>query len=322
MTMQLNLPILEQLADSRRILIAGAGGGFDIFAGLPLYFTLRALGKQVHLANYSFTPFDLAAVVGATETLLDGVMVGARSPVHIPVNYYPEGYLAQWFQKVHGDDVTVWMLVGEGVVPLIKGYQALVEHLKIDAVLLVDGGVDSLMRGDEVGAGTLVEDSISLAAVDALDVPVKMLACIGFGTEQEEKVCHYHALANIAALAKAGGFLGSCALTPQMDVFQQYEAACRYVWEQPGHDKSHISTRIIPSVHGEFGQYRMYPDHPYVPFISPLMSLYWFFDARVVIQHSLLIPRIRQTVHKRDAITLCAQLMSEGNLRPCQPIPH
>jgi len=34
--MKLNLPILDKLDGCERILIAGAGGGFDIFAGLPL----------------------------------------------------------------------------------------------------------------------------------------------------------------------------------------------------------------------------------------------------------------------------------------------
>lgn len=37
----LNLPILGQLADSHSILVAGIGGGFDLFCGLPLYFHPR-----------------------------------------------------------------------------------------------------------------------------------------------------------------------------------------------------------------------------------------------------------------------------------------
>jgi len=37
------------------IFIAGAGGGFDVFSGLPLYFGLRAAGKKVTLANLSFS---------------------------------------------------------------------------------------------------------------------------------------------------------------------------------------------------------------------------------------------------------------------------
>ncbi len=38
--MRLNLPILEQLAPCKNVLIAGMGGGFDVFCGLPLYFEL------------------------------------------------------------------------------------------------------------------------------------------------------------------------------------------------------------------------------------------------------------------------------------------
>jgi len=52
----LRLPIFRELDGANRILLAGAGGGFDIFCGLPLYFGLRAAGKSVHLANLSFAP--------------------------------------------------------------------------------------------------------------------------------------------------------------------------------------------------------------------------------------------------------------------------
>lgn len=51
----LHLPFFTELDHARIILLAGAGGGFDIFSGLPLYFGLRDAGKQVHLANLSFS---------------------------------------------------------------------------------------------------------------------------------------------------------------------------------------------------------------------------------------------------------------------------
>lgn len=47
--MELNLPILDQLAASTQILSAGIGGGFDLFCGLPLYFSL--LGATIRLAE-------------------------------------------------------------------------------------------------------------------------------------------------------------------------------------------------------------------------------------------------------------------------------
>jgi hypothetical protein len=65
--MDLNLPILHLLQDKKNILIAGAGGGFDIFAGLPLYFTLRNMGKTVHLANYSFSASILLAIIARSS---------------------------------------------------------------------------------------------------------------------------------------------------------------------------------------------------------------------------------------------------------------
>jgi hypothetical protein len=320
--MKLNLPILDSLRNSRNILIAGAGGGFDVFSGLPLYFALREMGKSVHLANYSFSEFAIVQAVSQPQVLIDGLLLGAHGAIQINLPYYPEGYLVRWFREARGEDVTVWMFARTGVAPLIQGYSRLVKHLNIDAIVLVDGGVDSIMRGDEVGSGTLVEDSITLAAVDEIDVPVKLLACIGFGTEVEEAVCHYNALENIAALAKAGGFLGSCALTPQMEVFQLFESACRYVWEQPNHQKSHISTRIIPAVKGEFGNYHLYSSDYSSVFISPLMSLYWFFDARTVIARNLLIPRISSTITTTQAIMICAALKQEVLQRPRREIPY
>ena len=45
----------EALECSQTVLIAGAGGGFDVYAGLPIYHRLRSIGKQAYLANLSFT---------------------------------------------------------------------------------------------------------------------------------------------------------------------------------------------------------------------------------------------------------------------------
>lgn len=300
--MQLNLPILEQLASSTSILIAGGGGGFDVFAGLPLYFTLRALGKTVHLANYTFCDFDLTAAVSRLDVLEPDLLAAAYGGVTEPLDFLPEAYLSQWFHETRGEMIPIYMLADVGAARLTLAYQRLVEHLKVDAILIVDGGVDSLMRGDEEGAGSLLEDTLTLIAVNNLDVPVKILACIGFGAETEEGVCHYNALDNMAALVKDGAFLGACAVLKELEAFQWYEAACRYVWDQPNHRASHISTRIIPAVQGEFGNFHLHPHYRRTTvFISPLMSLYWFFDAAAVLRRNLYADVLRHTMTKEQA---------------------
>ena len=53
------IPLFDRLRDARSVLVAGAGGGFDIYAGLQLAVALsaegKAEGKNVHLANLSFS---------------------------------------------------------------------------------------------------------------------------------------------------------------------------------------------------------------------------------------------------------------------------
>ena len=323
--MQLNLPIIDHLSECQNILIAGAGGGFDVYAGLPIYFALRKLGKMVHLANYSFMDFRLVNVLGDTETIIDSLLVGAKGKLRRDFQYYPEGYLAHWLAENHNEDIPVWMFAKRGVKAILSAYQGLIDHLGgIDAIILVDGGVDSLMRGDEIGAGTLMEDSITLGAVQQLDVPVKIIASIGFGSEVEENVCHYLALENMSTLIKVGAFYGTCALVNTMDAFQQYESACRFAWERTkDHHKSHISTRIIPAVHGEFDNHQMYAsDRATTVFISPLMSLYWFFDADKVAEHNFLIPELAETYTFDEAFHITTQTRMNMNMRPRRFIPY
>jgi hypothetical protein len=51
-------PLFARLRPARRVLIAGAGGGFDVYAGIPLAVALRAQGKEVHLANLAFSDLN------------------------------------------------------------------------------------------------------------------------------------------------------------------------------------------------------------------------------------------------------------------------
>jgi hypothetical protein len=142
----LKSPFLDAVAPARNILIAGIGGGYDVFSGLPLYFGLQADGKQVHLANLSFSalPHDPAARLAPT-------LLRVTADTDLVTTYFPEQYLAQWF-RARGQDVPVYCFERTGVRPLLEAYRALVAHLGVDTVILVDGGTDSLMRGSSASA--------------------------------------------------------------------------------------------------------------------------------------------------------------------------
>lgn len=324
MTIPLNLPILPQLEDVQNILIAGAGGGFDVYVGLPIYHQLREMGKTVHLANYTFSDTRLTAMTSDCDVMLEDLLVGTRGNPKLERSYAPETYLADWFRVVQGEPVTVWLIEKVGVPHVKQAYEALVERFNIDAIILCDGGVDSLMRGDEEGAGTFLEDAISLTAVTMLEgVSTKILAAIGIGTEVEEVVSHYSALENIAALAEQGAYYGSCALIPQMPAFAFYKDAAEYVFTQDHHEASRIQSRLVPSVWGAFGAYN-WLNHPRQPgnvFHSPLMNLYWFFDAVAVNQRSHVADAIRDVPTFTDATIAAMGVVSAMPRRRRKAIP-
>ena len=310
--MELNLPVLNQLSQCKNLLIAGMGGGFDVFCGLPIYFELTRRGQRVHLANFSFSDIENTQ----HGTRLTSTLVGIADAPGWIYPYFPEFYLARWFKEQQAQDVTVWCFQKTGTTPLLKNYRALVEHLEIDGILLIDGGVDSLMRGNEAGMGTVVEDATSLFVVNELtEIPLRMLACIGFGAEQD--VAYGHVLENIAAITKSGGFWGSCALVPQMESYQAYESAVLFVQSQPVHDPSVINSSMISSVRGEFGNYHLTPKTEGSRlWISPLMSLYWFFDLEIVANRNLFLPNLANTLSFRDALRKTLEATSKTAKRP------
>ncbi|MDQ2904066.1 MAG: DUF1152 domain-containing protein [Chloroflexota bacterium] len=155
----LTLPSFREIENAQTILLAGAGGGFDIFSGLPLYFGLRNLGKRVHLANLSFSP-----LFTATGRWLSPALMEVTADTAGRSYYFPEKYLAQWF-VTQGEQIPIYCFERTGVQPLLAAYQTLIDLLHIDTIILIDGGTDSLMRGDEPGLGTPEEDIASLAIV-------------------------------------------------------------------------------------------------------------------------------------------------------------
>ena len=232
-------------------------------------------------------------------------------------------YLSSWFRDVKNQDVPVWTLKrDQSVSEYTKSLEILVKHLQIDAILMVDGGVDSIMVGDEEGSGTMMEDTLSLAAVRNMDVPVKILACVGFGTESDEGLSHYLALENMAKMTQQGGFYGTCSLVNYMNCFQEYKAACEHTWNQPGHKKSHIHTKIIPSAEGMFGDYHMFPmEKKKEAFISPLSSIFWFFNAEAAIYNNSVIKVIEEKETFFEAVQVGVPMIKNHVLRTRRDIP-
>jgi hypothetical protein len=318
--MQIDLaqsPLFARLERAERILIAGAGGGFDVFSGLPLFLHLRARGKQVFLANLSFT--NLAEVEGRKPGP-DVVEVLADTPG--PDRYFPERALCRWF-SARGEQVPVFAIPRSGGRPLTAAYELLQRELGFDAVVLVDGGTDLLLRGDEADLGTPQEDITSLAAVDALEVPVKLAVCLGFGVDRHHGVCHAHFLENVAALSREGGYLGVTALLPGMPEVDAYREAVRFAAAEMPHAPSIVSFSVLSAIEGDFGDvHRTARTLGSTLFINPLVSMYWAFELSAVARRCLYLEEMKRTETPFEAAAVLEAFRNgREKVRPWMDIP-
>jgi hypothetical protein len=313
----LQLPFLTKLEPARTVLIAGAGGGFDVFSGLPLFFGLRAASKRVALANLSFSSLPAATGRQLAPAALE---VTADSTVVAP--YFPEYHLSRWFRS-RGEEVPVYCLDRTGVQPLLEGYRAVVAEVRPDAVVLVDGGTDSLMRGDEAGLGTPEEDVASIAAVDELDVPAKYLVCLGFGVDAFHGVCHEHALEAVAELTRAGAFLGTLSLTSQMPEVQLYQAATQAVHDAMPAHPSIVCGSILSALDGLYGDHhRTTRTQGSQLWINPLMPIYWCFALGPVARRILYLDAVKQTRDYGELMDAIDSFRGRGPaVRPRTAIP-
>ena len=312
---ELRLPSVVER--SQRVLVAGAGGGFDVYAGLPIYERLRSLGKQVFLANLSFVSLGSTNAQALTRALyaVEPTTTGADL-------YFPERTLAEFLSR-RGQNVTVYAFDKLGVAPVREGYTHLVQSLDLDAIVLVDGGTDILLRGDEAGLGTPAEDMTSLAAVAAMNVPTRIVACIGFGVDTFHGVCHANWLENVAALAADGAFLGASALLQRMPEVRLYIDAVNAAELATSRQPSIVNGSIVSAIEGRFGDYHRNPrTQSSKLFISPLMSLLWAFDLEAVARRNLYLDRLSDTETGWDVHLAIASFCETVRRRPWEAIPH
>lgn len=114
--MTLNLPNIKI---GEKVLILGSGGGFDVFCGLPIFFHLMKMQKHLFLANYSLATSNVEEFKAFknenTVTLPNApYMKGLGGEVKTRSKNYPEGYLAEWFQKYYKRQQIVWMFFRTG----------------------------------------------------------------------------------------------------------------------------------------------------------------------------------------------------------------
>ncbi len=299
---------------ARSVLLLGAGGGYDVLGAVPLFARLHDEGRRVHLGGVSFTNLpELPACVPHPSHL--GLFAVTRAAA-VESAYCPEAWLSAWLEQTYAYRQPVWGIRKSGVRPLRAIYAQLVEELAVDAAVLVDGGVDLLLRGDESSIGTPAEDLCSLAALESLPVATRLVACIGFGTELREGVRHAQVLRRISELSRLGGYLGTAALLRATAEGRAYATAVRFVLEHQRQQKgSHVQEVVLAAMEGRFG-----PEGTDT-WISPLSSLVWFFDLDTVARSHLFLRHLHDTETIFDVTATIRACRQNLEVRASEDIP-
>lgn len=308
--------LFSRLASCKSILFAGAGGGFDVYSALPLAAALRTPDRRVHLANLSFS--WLGDVKGAE--IAPGLFE-VRPTTRGSEPYFPERALAR-FLRTEGWDPVVYAMPRSGVRQLQASYEHLVEKLAVDAVVLVDGGTDLLMLGDEAGLGSPVEDMTSLAAVGNLRVRERHLACIGFGIDAFHGVCHAHFLENVAALEADGAYHGAFSVPRRTSEGDLFLRAVRHASDEHPEAESIVQGSIAAAMRGEFGDVQFTGRTSGSElFINPLMPVYFTFDLMGVCKRNLYVRELVGSPSVFHTASIIESFRDEVKTRPRRDIP-
>jgi hypothetical protein len=131
-----------------KTLVLGIGGGYDIYTALPWFLSLSSEEQSLCLlANYSFT-HDLDVIKVEPTTL--------RTEKN--ENYFPEHHLAV---SLNRPIYTFRLVFSPHLEEVLKSF---IEQHGIQQIYMFDGGIDSVIFGDEYPYGSPTEDSQSVLA--------------------------------------------------------------------------------------------------------------------------------------------------------------
>ena len=325
----------RKLADPsiKTVMLCGCGGGFDFVHSLTFYPELKRLGKTVVIGSYSFG--DPNKITDATDVFNEaGVLARRVTAASIPDGYYgPEVHVCSFLDLCYPPSAPHFVYAyyaRDFTVPLLtRLYRQLVETHSVDAIVLVDGGSDSIMAGDEEGLGDPIEDAVSVTTVASLKgLKVKVLITIGLGTDRFNHVSDAASLRAIAELTRMGGFLGSLSLEPQAPGSCFYRDCLEHIYHRQGF-RSVVAGTIASAVDGWFGRDEVPPVlqqrvRPGQLFLWPLMAMLWGFDVEAVARRSLIATWIRECQSVSDCYTALYRGRSQlgAQLRDVENFPR
>jgi hypothetical protein len=202
---------------ARRALVLGIGGGGDVVGALAVARICEGLGTPFTLGGVSWERSVVDPHPGprSTAEIRAGRPLGSHAVLAGPATSTPEGVaFSEAAMADHLGAETVLIDPSGGASGASEGIVAAASALGCDLVVCVDVGGDVLARGDEPGLASPLCDAVMVAAaLDASDRVKPVLAVLGPGCDGE--LTTTEVLERVAALGRAGAWLGTWGVTPR-----------------------------------------------------------------------------------------------------------
>lgn len=315
----MQIDFFKSISDSniKTIMITGCGGGIDFLHSMLIYPELQKLKKRIVFCSNSFV--DLNDIEDNYDAFYSNKHIEVKkvssNTIVIP-NYCPEYHLCKFLDDKYPLNKPHFIYASYArdftVKQMYDYYVKIVEEENIDAIIAIDGGSDSLMKGDEEGLGDPIEDAVSLAAISMLNVSEKFLLSIGLGCDRFNHVSDASSLRAISDAIRNNSFLGSLMFYNGMQSFHFYKECIDYINSKQD-IKSVISGCIISSGEGYYGEdeipqrlsNRVNKGELY---IWPMMSMMWAFDLDFFAQRSLICKWIKD----KNTVIECYIALEKG----------
>jgi hypothetical protein len=306
---------LEDVAkEATKIIMIGVGGGGDIGWAIPLINYLRLfkakeffvgepgigwwnIDGRIALGGFKIQIKDLdkyervspgLALIDYDTRITSGVIKGMKLPQSIVAELMKT---KSFILELNG-----------GVNGMVKELGTFIKKEKIDLIIGVDCGSDSLYSGIETKVLSPLVDAMVVAMLARLDIP-SVLSLIGYGCDGD--LMPEELERSVSLVMKKGGFLGARGLTPiDIDYMEKFfNKFPNPVEEWP-----------LKAVRGELGWKKM--NELWSIKVSPLTSIMLFFDPKILLEHNPLAKKISysKSLKEAESITLKLGLIPETKM--------
>ena len=213
----------ELVAEGRRILVFGAGGGGDALGALALYSKIRGMGGEALLGSVVWERWRIDPTPGPipVESLVNARRVGwSLAVVGGETEAVREGYRVRpQIARIAGrlGVEALFIDLSKGSEGVREALDSAVEEFGVEALIALDTGGDILAIGCEDDLWSPLADAVSISGLSGSRAAEKLVAVLAPGADGElpaSQVLEY-----VSYMASKGGLVGTYGISRR-----EYEA--------------------------------------------------------------------------------------------------